>query len=152
MIYPQQYSLLSSTMSAGETTIGYRTESVETTTTTSQIPSEIPEEIKKRIIALLRGEGELDAETINAFAHLWSAFYQPIQLPTKAKTTFSLTLAEVGILVTWGIGTLLLLAFANLSKYTSTDAVQLVLYWSSVLAVLLGAKGLVSFGSGKASA
>lgn len=94
-------------------------------------------------------ENRANPELINAYANLWKAVARPASRSVRKETRFPLIRSEIIVLLVWGIGTLLLVILGSLYKYASSDAIQLVLYCSSVFGILLGAKSVLALSLGK---
>ncbi len=83
-------------------------------------------------------------DLVRAYAELLKSLNDPLKASSKTLVSFKLKLSEIAILGIWGLGSLFLLVLAGLASLGPSNSVQLVLYWSSVLAILLGAKGAAS--------
>jgi hypothetical protein len=101
------------------------------------------------IQTLLASDKAGDHELVAAYAQLWKAIAEPIKWPTRTKTSFSLSRDELLVLICWGVGAVLISALFLILNFKPSDVVQLILYWSGVFGILLGAKSAASLGSSK---
>lgn len=98
------------------------------------------------VAELAKGE-KANLQTINAYSTiLTNVAALEKSLPVSQRLSFSLTRKEVEVLIGYAVGGLILITvlpiFTPWAGWKSTDLANLFLYWSGVVAVLLGAQAL----------
>jgi hypothetical protein len=132
------------------------------TTTTPVPPGTIQDSIQKMTKACADGiAGQANSTAPNTqLLSTYNSLLQSISaleksLPLTQEISFTLEWREVLVLLAWGVGGLLIMGGALLffpaANWTGADLANVLLYWSGIVAVLLGVQTLPQFGKGGSS-